>query len=130
MFGKSYREPEPEENLETTTFNQSPNNPMNDMGSSFTENKTRMQSSVSETESEEIGDLDTPEVVNNVEKISRIVSPYFIVLIGVALYRENFLIGTVLIGMGMLFLLKVSTKDIGKFFNWTKKFLGFDENQP
>ncbi|MDJ0648951.1 MAG: hypothetical protein QNJ60_09605 [Xenococcaceae cyanobacterium MO_188.B19] len=130
MFGKSYREPEPEENLETTTLNQSSNSPMNDMGSSFTENETRLQSSFSQAETEEINDLDTPEVVNNVEKISRIVSPYFIALIGLALYKENVLIGTVLIGIGLLFLLKVSTQDIGNFFKWVKSFLGFDDNQP
>ncbi len=130
MFGKSYREPEPEENLETTTLNQSSNSPMNDMGSSFTENETRLQSSMSTAETEEINDLDTPEVVSNVEKISRIVSPYFIALIGLALYKENVLIGTVLIGIGLLFLLKVSTQDIGNFFKWVKSFLGFDDNQP
>ncbi len=130
MFGKSYREPEPEENLETTSLNQSSNTPMNDARSSFAETATRLQSSVSQTETEEISDLETSEVVNNVEKISRIVSPYFIVLIGLALYKENLLIGTVLIGIGMLFLLKVSKKDIGNFFGWIKNLLGFDENQP
>ena len=128
MFGKSYREPEPEENLETTIENQLSNNPMDDERSSFSQDTTRIESSVSQVKTEETTELDTSEVVNNVEKISRIVSPYFIVLIGLALYRENVLIGIILIGMGLLFLLKVSTKDIATFFKWVKNLLGFDDN--
>ena len=129
MFGKSYREPKPEDNLDPTVSNPSSNNPMTDRRPNFSETTTKIQSPVSQVETEENNKLDTSEVVNNVENISRIVSPYFIVLIGLALYRENLLIGTVLIGMGILFLLKVSRNDINNFFNWIKNLLGFGENQ-
>lgn len=53
-----------------------------------------------------------PEVVNTVEKISRIISPYFIVIVGLVLYEDNFLIGSVLIIVGILSLLKVTWQDI------------------
>lgn len=52
------------------------------------------------------------EVVNTVEKISRIVSPYFIVIVGLILYENNFLIGSILIILGVLSLLKVTWQDI------------------
>jgi hypothetical protein len=66
------------------------------------------------------------ELVNTVEKISRIVSPYFVVIVGLALYDSNFLIGTILIVVGILSLLKVSTNDVANFFEWIKNFLGFN----
>jgi hypothetical protein len=52
------------------------------------------------------------ELVNTVEKISKIISPYFIVIVGLFLYDNNFLIGTTLIAIGILSLLKVSLQDI------------------
>lgn len=64
------------------------------------------------------------ELVSTVEKISRIVSPYFIAIVGLALYEDNFLIGTILILVGILSLLKVSTQDVGNFLEWLKNFLG------
>ena len=64
------------------------------------------------------------ELVSTVEKISRIVSPYFIAIVGLSLYENNFLIGTILILVGILSLLKVSTKDVGDFLEWLKNFLG------
>ncbi|MCU0537665.1 MAG: hypothetical protein MUD14_27580 [Hydrococcus sp. Prado102] len=57
-------------------------------------------------------DEERSEIVSNVEKISGIVSPYFIVIVGLFLYEDNFLIGTILITIGILSLLKVSWKDI------------------
>ena len=68
------------------------------------------------------------ELVNTVEKISRIASPYFVVIVGLALYENNFLIGTILILVGILSLLKVSTKDVAVFLEWVKNFLGFSNN--
>lgn len=68
------------------------------------------------------------ELVNTIEKISRIVSPYFVVIVGLALYENNFLIGTILILVGILSLLKVSTKDVAVFLEWVKNFLGFSNN--
>lgn len=63
------------------------------------------------------------ELVNTVEKISRIVSPYFIVIVGLTLYENNFLFGTILIATGILSLLKVSARDVATFFEWLKTFL-------
>lgn len=68
------------------------------------------------------------ELVINVDKISGIVSPYFIVLIGLLLYEENFLFGTILIIVGILSLLKVTKKDINKLFNWFINFFSGDDN--
>ncbi len=71
------------------------------------------------------------ELTLTVEKISRIVSPYFVVVVGLALYKNNFLIGTILIVVGIFSLLKISTKDIGNFLDWLKSFLGFgDSTEP
>lgn len=61
------------------------------------------------------------ELVNTVERISLIVSPYFIVLVGLFLYEDNFLMGTVLIVIGILSLLKVSWQDITVVFERLKK---------
>lgn len=130
MFGKSYRTPKPEEPSETTILNQSSSDP--DEPNLMAENKPDVQPSfVSQNKQKiEASDSDNPEVVNNVEKISRIVAPYFIALIGLSLYGENFLIGTILIGTGIVSLFKVSTKDVATFLTWVKGFLGFGENQP
>ena len=68
--------------------------------------------------------VEDKELVSNVERISRIVSPYFIAIVGLSLYENNFLIGTILIVLGILSLLKVSTNDVGNFLEWLKNFLG------
>lgn len=133
MFGKSYRTPKPEEPSETTILNQSSSNPLSDPDEEnmMAENKPEVQSFTSQNEQKiEGSDSDKPELVNNVEKISRIVAPYFIALIGLSLYGENFLIGTILIATGIVSLFKVSTKDVATFLTWVKGFLGFGENQP
>ena len=69
-------------------------------------------------------DLEKAQLVGTVEKISRIISPYFIVIVGWSLYEKNFLIGTILIIIGILSLLKVSARDVAVFFEWLKSFLG------
>lgn len=68
------------------------------------------------------------ELVNTVEKISRIISPYFVVIVGLAVYEKNFLIGTILILVGILALLKISAKDVATFFEWVKNFLGLSNS--
>jgi hypothetical protein len=70
---------------------------------------------------------DNPEMVNTVEKISKIVSPYFIVLVGLLLYDENFLLGLILIVTGVFGLLKISFKDIANWFKSIKNFWMDDE---
>ncbi len=50
--------------------------------------------------------------VKLVEKISSILSPYFIVIVGLYLYDRNFIFGNILILIGILSLLKISYDDI------------------
>lgn len=65
---------------------------------------------------------DAPESVKVVEKISQIISPYFIVLVGLFLYDNNFLIGTTLIFIGIFSLLQLSWQDLQNLVN---KVIGF-----
>ena len=69
-----------------------------------------------------------PEVVNIVEKISGILSPYFIVLVGLFLYENNFFIGTLLIFLGIFSLLKLSWKDITLVLDKVQSFFKSDSN--
>jgi hypothetical protein len=118
MFGKSPREPqsEPPEKLELKDVKLSPNiSPPFD----------RQQDTLLQTDSNEISNAENSELVNTVEKISRIVSPYFLVIVGLSLSDNNFFIGTILILIGILSLLKISTKDVAKFLEWLKNFFGF-----
>lgn len=68
-----------------------------------------------------------PEVVTVAEKISGILSPYFIVIVGLYLYKDNFLIGFTLITIGVFSLLNISLKDIGRWIEGILSFLGFKE---
>lgn len=68
-----------------------------------------------DTESEK---NDSTPIVKLVEKISGILSPYFIVIVGLYLYDDNFLFGSILILTGVLSLLKISYDDI---WQWIKK---------
>lgn len=54
----------------------------------------------------------TTESVQIVEKISTIISPYFIVIVGLFLADSNFLIGITLVLVGVFSLLKLSWQDI------------------
>lgn len=64
----------------------------------------------------------TPESVQVVEKISGILSPYFIVLVGLFLYDSNFFIGTTLIAVGIFSLLKLSWRDLQNLVNQLTSF--------
>ncbi|BAQ64261.1 hypothetical protein [Geminocystis sp. NIES-3709] len=75
----------------------------------------------------------TPELPNEqqsilklVEKISSILSPYFIVIVGLYLYDNNFLFGSILILVGILSLLKISYEDIWEWIDKIKNL--FSEN--
>lgn len=62
-----------------------------------------------------LGDIETeyqPEIVQIVEKISAIVTPYFIAVVGLYLYEKNSLIGTTLIAVGIIALFKLPVKDL------------------
>jgi hypothetical protein len=111
MFGKSPREPQKPTMSDLKDIKLSP---------PTTVNLTSPQDTLLQTE--EI--TEDKELVSTVERISRIVSPYFIAIVGLALYENNFLIGTILIVIGILSLLKVSTNDVGNFLEWLKNFLG------
>ena len=82
--------------------------------------------STSENETVKEIDADESPNVSIVEKISGILSPYFIVLVGLYLYDDNFLFGTVLILIGIVSLLKISYEDLVKWFEDLKKFLGYN----
>lgn len=73
---------------------------------------TEITSSASLTPSFSSHSRTNPEVVTIVEKISGILSPYFIVLVGLFLYKNNVFLGTILIIVGILSLLKISWRDI------------------
>jgi hypothetical protein len=111
MFGKSPREPQKPTMSDLKDIKLSPPASVN----LTPPQDTRLQI-------EEI--TEDKELVSTVERVSRIVSPYFIAIVGLALYENNFLIGTVLIVVGILSLLKVSTNDVGNFLEWLKNFLG------
>ncbi len=118
MFGKPPREPQPQppEKLELKDIKLSPEIPSQ---------IDRQQDTIIQSELDSIVNAENSELVNTVEKISRIVAPYFVVIVGLSLYDNNFLIGTILIIIGILSLLKVSTKDLATFFEWLKNFFGF-----
>lgn len=111
MFGKSPREPQKPTRSDLKDIQLSP---------PTTPNLNPTQNTVLSTE--EV--IEDRELVSTVEKISRIVSPYFIAIVGLALYEDNFLIGTILILVGILALLRVTTQDVGNFLEWLKNFLG------
>ena len=111
MFGKSPREPQKPTMSDLKDIKLSPPSSVN---------LTPPQDTLLQTE--EI--TEDQELVSTVERISRIVSPYFIAIIGLALYESNFLLGTIFILIGILSLLRVTTNDVGNFLEWLKNFLG------
>ncbi len=68
-------------------------------------------------------DLNNSELVKKVESISAIVSPYFIVVVGLYLMEKNFFLGLFLLVVGMFSLLKVSVQDIIIWFEKIKQSL-------
>ena len=116
MFGKSPREPQKPTMSDLKDIKLSPpTTPTITTTTNLTPQETRLQT-------EDI--FADKELVSNVEKISRIVSPYFIAIVGLALYERNFLLGTIFILIGVLSLLKVTTNDVANFLEWLKNFLG------
>ncbi len=124
MFGKSSRET-PKSEIPTVPDVQPSSNLNVDTG--FSQNLSSPKSSP-ETSTPETSQVVNSELVNTVEKISRIVSPYFIVVVGLSLYDNNFLIGGILIVVGILSLFKVSLKDVTNAFNSVKNFLGLGDS--
>ncbi|ACK68107.1 conserved hypothetical protein [Rippkaea orientalis PCC 8801] len=76
----------------------------------------------------QISEIEQPEVVKIVEKISGIVSPYFIVIVGLSLYEDNVFLGLVLITIGILSLLKISWSSIFELFLGIKSFFSSSDD--
>lgn len=123
MFGKSSRET-PKSEIPTVSEVETSTN-LN-LDNDFPANLSFPESSP-ETATPEVSEVANSELVNTVEKISRIVSPYFVVVVGLSLYDDNFLIGGILIIVGILSLFKVSLDDVTKAFNSVKNFLGLGD---
>ena len=123
MFGKPREPQKPEKLPERPNLQDIELTPPTNLDNSQQDTLLQNESKTITEESEIKLDSDS-ELVNTVEKISRIVSPYFVVIVGLALYDNNFLIGTILIVVGILSLLKVSTKDVSSFLEWVKNSLG------
>lgn len=68
-----------------------------------------------------------PEIVNVVEKISGIISPYFIAIVGLYLYDRNLIIGFFLITIGLISLLKITLKDLEELVSKIKNFFSLKE---
>lgn len=68
-----------------------------------------------------------PEIVNVIEKISSIVSPYFIAIVGLYLYDRNIIIGFLLITLGMISLLKITFQDLEQLLIKIKNFFSLKE---
>ena len=124
MFGKPSRETT---QSEIPTVSEVELNSNLNLDSDFSPNLPFPESSTATSQSEE-SEIVNSELVNNIEKISRIVSPYFIVVVGLSLYDDNFLIGGILIILGILSLFKVSLQDATNAFNSVKNFLGLGDN--
>lgn len=112
MFGRSPKEPENQEPFNFPDVNLQSDRP-GEIYQAQNDQDTVLQSEPEKT-----------EIATNLEKISRVASPYFIVLIGLALYESNFILGMILIITGILSLLKVSTRDIANAVEWLKDTLG------
>jgi len=69
-----------------------------------------------------------PEIVNVVEKISQILAPYFIVLVGLFLYDDSSLVGIPLIVVGLFSLLKLTWQDIQTLLEKVKAFFQSPSN--
>ncbi len=106
MFGKPPREPnQPEvKELPDVMF---PTKPNGDMETGKIES--------------ELIDSPQPEVVTVVEKISKILSPYFIVLVGLFLYDRNSFIGFLLVATGVISILGFSWSNLPKSIENIKK---------
>lgn len=90
-----------------------------------TEDDTEL-SQISNIEDSSI-DEENPEIVTIVEKISGIVSPYFIVVVGLILFDDSFFLGLILVTVGILSLLKISLTDIIALFIEIKEGLTSDD---
>ena len=80
-----------------------------------------MEGKQEDTELVSQSNLEKSEIIHTVEKISTVISPYFIALIGLLLYKDNFFFGTTLIAVGIFSLLKISFSDMEHWVEKIKK---------
>ncbi|MGF1479517.1 MAG: hypothetical protein ACFB4I_08505 [Cyanophyceae cyanobacterium] len=66
------------------------------------------------------------EIVYICERISQIVAPYFVMTVGVLMYNKNFLLGTVLVVIGLLVMFKITWEKLMVFVNELLKSFGAD----
>ncbi|WP_107670071.1 hypothetical protein [Cyanothece sp. BG0011] len=121
MFGRQPKEEKATENIDAPDI-------------MFPSESELQETSEDDTELSQISNIqdssiveENPEVVTIVEKISGIVSPYFIVVVGLILYDDNFFLGLLLIAVGILSLLKISLTDIVGLFIEIKEGLTSDD---
>jgi len=133
MFSKSPRESSP---MQTPNIPELklPENLVLDVGSKNTKSLavksvTKKRIKPKRQEFQELIEVENSELINNIEKISRIASPYFIAIIGLSLYRDNFFFGSTLIAVGILSLLKVSARDVASLLEWVKDFFGLIDEE-
>jgi len=62
-------------------------------------------------------------VVTIVEKISQIVTPYFIVIVALYIYNTSAFLGTILLAIGIISLLKIKQKNVNNFLTLLKQSL-------
>ncbi|MDJ0842833.1 hypothetical protein [Crocosphaera sp.] len=121
MFGRQPKEEKSPENIEIPEIMFPSESELEDSSQDDTElskiSKKEQASSIEEN----------PEIVTIVEKISGVVSPYFIVVVGLILSDHNFLLGLLLIIVGILALLKISLTDIIGLFIEIKDGLTSDD---
>ena len=123
MFGKQQKQSQDDEEMQLETANiDEP-----EIKEMVINSPETSKSELSQMESNV--DIDNPNIVNVVEKISKILSPYFIAIVGLYIYDKNYFIGTILIIIGILSLLKISYKDIVGWLEGIKNFLGFDDEE-
>ena len=121
MFGRQPKEDKSPENMEIPDImfpSESELSETAEDDTEFSEISRRQQLAVTP---------EAPEIVTVVEKLSGIVSPYFIVVVGLILSDDNFLLGILLIAIGILSLLKISLTDIIEFFLDIKEGFTSDE---
>ena len=55
-----------------------------------------------------------------IERVSQVIAPYFITVVGLLLYKENFLLGTILLVIGVIVLFKITFTKIAVFVESVK----------
>lgn len=78
---------------------------------------------------EQIPAKDSQEIIKVAEKLSSIISPYFIVIVGLYLFDDNFFLGAILILVGIFSLLNISWQDIYSWLEKVKEFFNLNEKE-